>query len=79
MNALRKYLGIIWLLGGILLAAVLTYKAAITLTSTSATTEDYVFWIVIVAIFIPIIIGFILFGFYGMKGEYGSGKLKVES
>ncbi len=71
MNTLRKYLGIIWMLGGMLLAAFLSYKAAVVLNSGSAAAEDYVFWVVTILIFIPIIIGFVLFGFYAFKGEYG--------
>lgn len=70
MNALRKYLGIVWLTAGIALAAFLAYQAIGALGASEVTAEDYVFWIVIVTIFIPIIIGFILFGFYAVKGEY---------
>lgn len=70
MNALRKYLGILWLLLGVVLGAYLFYKAAVALGSASSNAEDYVFWIVIVTIFIPILIGFILFGYYACKGEY---------
>ncbi|WP_069658139.1 DUF6814 family protein [Arcticibacter eurypsychrophilus] len=70
MNSLRKYLGIIWLLAGILLAVFLFYKGITVLGSTVVHPEDYVFWLVIITIFIPIIIGFILFGYYAFKGEY---------
>lgn len=70
MNQLRKYLGIVWLLIGISLALFLLYKALTVLGSTAVHPEDYVFWLVIIAIFIPIIIGFILFGYYAFKGEY---------
>ncbi|MGV3706235.1 MAG: DUF6814 family protein [Arcticibacter sp.] len=70
MNSLRKYLGILWLLLGVILGVYLFYKAAVALSSTGANAEDYVFWIVIVTIFIPILIGFILFGYYAFKGEY---------
>ena len=67
---LRKYLGFLWFLGGLALAFFLSYKTIVTLSSPLATAEDYVFWIVIIAIFIPIIIGFVLFGYYAFKGEY---------
>lgn len=70
MNLLRKYLGLLWLLLGVILGGFLFYKAAEALSSSSTNAEDYVFWIVIVTIFIPIIIGFILFGYYAYKGEY---------
>lgn len=70
MNLLRKYLGILWLLLGVILGIYLFYKAAEALSSPTTHAEDYVFWIVIVTIFIPILIGFILFGYYAYKGEY---------
>lgn len=70
MNSLRKYLGILWLLLGVILGVYLFYKAADALSSPATHAEDYVFWIVIVTIFIPILIGFILFGYYAYKGEY---------
>ncbi|MGX5689859.1 DUF6814 family protein [Arcticibacter tournemirensis] len=72
MNTLKKYLGIIWVCGGVLLAIFLSYKALAVLSSGVATAEDYVFWSVIIVIFIPIIVGFILFGYYAWKGEYGA-------
>ena len=70
MNSLRKYLGILWLLLGVILGGYLFYQAAVALSSPTTNAEDYVFWIVIVTIFIPILIGFILFGYYAYKGEY---------
>lgn len=72
MDAVRKIFGFIWMLGAIALAVLLPYFAFDRLLSTQASQEDYVFWIVIVTIFIPIIVGFILFGFYAFKGEYNN-------
>jgi quinol-cytochrome oxidoreductase complex cytochrome b subunit len=70
MEALRKYLGIVWMLAGVFFAFFLPWKAISTLSSAAATTEDYVFWIVILLIFIPILLGFILFGYYAWQEEY---------
>ncbi len=70
MNTIKKYLGVVWFTGGLLLAVFLTYKAISVLGVPGATAEDFVFWSVIVAIFIPITIGFILFGYYAWKEEY---------
>lgn len=72
MDSLRKVFGFIWMLGAIALAIALPYFAINRLRSAEASQEDYVFWIVIVTIFIPIIVGFILFGFYAFKGEYNN-------
>lgn len=71
MNALKRYLGIVWVAGGVLLAILLTYKAVNAFSAAAVSAEDYVFWAVIVTIFIPIIIGFVLFGYYALMGEYG--------
>lgn len=73
MDLFRKYLGVIWILGGLCLAVFLFYKAFSVLGASVVHAEDYVFWIVIVSIFIPIILGFILFGYYAFKGEYSKG------
>lgn len=73
MDLFRKYLGAIWILSGVCLAFFLFYKAWSVLGASAVHAEDYVFWIVIVSIFIPIILGFILFGYYAFKGEYSKG------
>jgi len=70
MDTLRKVFGFIWMCAALGLALLLPYFAISRLTSSGASQEDYVFWIVIVTIFIPIIIGFFLFGLYAFKGEY---------
>lgn len=74
MDALKRFFGLVWILAGVALALYLPYQAITKLNSVQATQEDYVFWIVILVIFIPIIIGFILFGYYAAKGEYGQVK-----
>lgn len=70
MDSIRKIFGILWMAGAIALAAALPYLAISKLVFSEARQEDYVFWIVIVTIFIPIVIGFFLFGLYAFKGEY---------
>ena len=70
MNGLKKLLGVVWALAGIGLGLYMPYQAIVKLTAPTASAEDFVFWIVIVTIFIPIVIGFILFGYYAVKGEY---------
>ena len=70
MDSIRKVFGLIWMAGSIASAFALPYLAISKLVFSEAKQEDYVFWIVIVTIFIPIIIGFFLFGLYAYKGEY---------
>ena len=70
MNALKKYLGIVW----IGLAALAGYFAVTSLglpKLTSGKTEDLVFGIIIVFVLMPIIVGGLLrFGLYALQGEY---------
>jgi cytochrome bd-type quinol oxidase subunit 2 len=79
MDAVRTLFGFIWMIAAASLALLLPYFAFSRLNSGEATQEDYVFWIVIVTIFIPIIIGFILFGYYAFKGEYNDRQAKLEN
>jgi cytochrome bd-type quinol oxidase subunit 2 len=75
MNAVRRLFGFICMSAAIALAIFVAYSAVMRLESATVSQEDYVFWIVIVTIFIPIIIGFVLFGFYAFRGEYNEKPL----
>ena len=71
MNLIKKYLGIIWLL----LAPVVIYfliSGAISNIDPSGAKDinNPVIWIIIIAIFTPIAIGLMIFGWYAWKGEY---------
>ena len=71
MNAVKKYLGIIWLL---LAPAVIYFlvSGAITHIDPSGKKDinNPVIWVIIIAIFTPIAIGLMIFGWYAFKGEY---------
>ena len=71
MNTIKKYLGIIWLL----LAPVVLYflvNGAISNIDPAGTKDinNPLIWIIIIAIFTPIAIGLMIFGWYALKGEY---------
>lgn len=71
MNALKKYLGIVWLL----LAPVVIFflfQGAFTHIDPSGKKDinNPVIWIIIIAIFTPIALGLMIFGLYALKGEY---------
>jgi len=71
MSVIKKYLGIIW----IVLAPVVIYflvSSAIEHIDTkkSAQINNPVIWIIIIAIFTPVAIGLLIFGWYALKGEY---------
>jgi len=71
MNTIKKYLGLIWLL----LAPVVIYfliSGAISNIDPAGTKDinNPVIWIIIIAIFTPIAIGLMIFGWYAWKNEY---------
>ena len=71
MNILKRFLGIIWLL----LAPIFIYflvSGAITHIDPGGKKDinNPVIWIIIIAIFTPIAIGLMIFGWYAFKGEY---------
>ncbi len=70
MNALKRYLGIVWLA----LAALTGYFGWFSLgipKLISDKTDDLVFGIIIVFVLMPIIVGgLVRFGLYALQGEY---------
>jgi Na+/H+ antiporter NhaA len=73
MNAIKKILGLVWLLLGPTLVSLMIWqandkigKAAEGVAKTNTTLQ----WGIILFIFIPISIGMMIFGWYALKGEY---------
>jgi len=69
MNAVKKYSGILWIILGPL-AVYYLIKTAAEQIAKHPVIDTKIQWIVFVVIFIPIAIGFMIFGWYAMKGEY---------
>ena len=69
MNAIKKYVGIIWILLGPVAIYYLIKTAAEEITK-KPVIDTKIQWIVFVVIFIPIAIGLMIFGYYALKGEY---------
>jgi hypothetical protein len=73
MSAIKKLLGIVWILLAPT-AVVLMFIQAFEKTSAAAEgiarTNTALQWGIILFIFIPISIGFTIFGLYSLKGEY---------
>lgn len=71
MNRIKKYLGVVWLLLGpaffyfLIAGAVANIDAA-----GKKDINNPVIWIIIIAIFTPIAIGLVIFGWYALKGEF---------
>ncbi|HEY0899146.1 MAG TPA: hypothetical protein VGD90_07415 [Sphingobacteriaceae bacterium] len=79
MNFLKRALGVVWICLGAALVVYFPYKTYSVLMAPASTSEDYVFWIVVTGIFIPVILGLLLFGYYALKGEYDEPPLRVQA
>ena len=71
MNTVKKFLGIIWLL---LAPAVIYFLVSGAIANIDPggkkDINNPIIWIIIIAIFTPIAIGLMIFGWYALKGEY---------
>lgn len=72
MNALKKYLGIIWMLLSPAIILFLFWQAADKIGKASEATKANVTlqWSIILIIFLPICVGLLIFGYYAIKGYY---------
>jgi ABC-type polysaccharide/polyol phosphate export permease len=72
MNALKKYLGIIWMLLSPAIVAFLIWQATEKIGHATEATKANVTlqWSIILIIFFPICIGLLIFGYYAFKGYY---------
>ena len=72
MNALKKYLGIIWLLLAPAVIYFLIDRAIVHIDPAGKKDiNNPVIWVIIIGIFTPIAIGLMIFGWYALKNEYG--------
>ena len=71
MNSIKRLLGLLWMLIGIASIIILIIGAIININlHGTADINKPVPWIIIIAVFSPIAIGLIIFGWYAWKGEY---------
>ena len=72
MNAIKRFLGIVWMALAPLIVGFLFWQASEKISKASEATRSNVTlqWAIILFIFIPICIGLLIFGFYSMKGLY---------
>ena len=74
MNDVKKYLGVLWMLVGIVAISLLIYSAATNIGTAKGDIGKPIPWIIIIVVFTPISIGLIIFGWYALKGEYGPSR-----
>lgn len=76
MNALRKIFGIALILLAIAAFFAAPYRANVEISKAyetgKAISDNWIFWIIILMIFEPIMVALARFGWYAFKGEYDS-------
>jgi hypothetical protein len=72
MNTVKKLLGYVWMLIAPCIILFLVYEAYDKISNAPVITQSNVIlqWVIILLIFIPICVGFFIFGSYASKGEY---------
>ncbi|GAB3427778.1 DUF6814 family protein [Niabella aquatica] len=71
MNLIKRMLGILWFLLGPAIIFFLIAGAVKNIdVSGSKDINNPVIWIIIIAIFVPIAVGLMIFGWYALKNEY---------
>lgn len=71
MNKLKRYAGLVWIIAGPLVFILLLMAAWYNIdTAGKKDINNPVPWIIIIGIFLPIVIGLVIFGWYALKGEY---------
>ena len=73
MNILKRALGIFWIVLGPVALYWLIRTGAAEIAKNPATNTK-IQWSVFILVFIPIVAGLVLFGYYSLRGEYDSGK-----
>ena len=69
MERLKQLLGILWLLLSPGSIGLLLWRASVEIGK-APTTENWIFWVIIITIFLPIALGLGIFGYYCWKGYY---------
>lgn len=71
MNNIKKYLGFIWFLLGPVVIYFLVMGAIHNIDlNGKKDINNPIIWVIIIAIFIPIAVGLMIFGWYALKDEY---------
>ena len=69
MNTIKKYLGLVWIALAVYSYSILL-KTAIDQIKLVPTTDRIIQWSIFAIIFLPIAIGFVMFGWMAFKGAY---------
>ena len=72
MNTIKKLLGYVWMLISPAIILFLVYEAVVKIAAASEASKANTIlqWVIILLIFLPITIGFFIFGKYASANEY---------
>ncbi len=76
MNTLKRAAGFLWMVVAIGAIWFLLSRGIHELSAAKVTPDKKIFWWSILPVYIPLMLGLILFGWYAWKGEYD--ELEVE-
>ncbi len=69
MNSFKRYMGLVWMVVGVVVYIILL-KTAVDQISAKPLMDTIVQWSIFTIIFLPITIGFLIFGWLAFKGAY---------
>lgn len=70
MNALKKYVGIFWIILALFAIWFLFNRAIDELSAEVVKPDKKIFWYSILPVYVPLMLGLALFGWYALQGEY---------
>ena len=70
MNALKRLIGIVWIVLAFAAIWFLFSRAGTELSAAVVTPDKKIFWYTILPVYTPLMLGLALFGFYALKGDY---------
>ena len=72
MNNIKKILGFVWMIMSPAIILFLVYQAVTKIGAASAVTKANTIlqWVIILLVFVPICVGFFIFGKYASTNEY---------
>ena len=69
MNQLKKLLGLVWIILGVMAYGILL-KTCLEQIRLKPTTDTIIQWSIFALVFFPIAIGLVIFGWFALKGAY---------
>ena len=70
MNAIKKFSGIVWIVLSLAAIWFLFSRASHELSAVDVKPDKKIFWYSILPVYVPLMLGLTLFGWYALKGEY---------